>query len=341
MITQESLTDHLVRFRLTNSSGIEATILNLGATLMSLHMPDREGNIENVVLGLPNPEDYLNDHPFLGSTIGRFGNRIRNGQFQLHGKTYQLDTNLGAHHLHGGKKGFHTRLWTGRIKGEKLILTYPSPATEGGYPGNLDTSVSFELTERSELVISFSAVSDADTHVNMTHHAYFNLCGNLKRDVCDHILQLNAHQITAVDNDLVPTGELVSIIETPLDFTTPKRVGEDIAADHPLITLAGGYDHNYVLDREKEGLMLAARLEEPESGRALSTYTTQPGLQVFTANGMAEAFRDSSNKPMLTYGAICLEPQHFPDSPNIPHFPSTLLAAGEIYEETIVYHFES
>ncbi|MEL6191404.1 MAG: aldose epimerase family protein [Bacteroidota bacterium] len=339
MITRKKITTSLERFCLKNTTGYEAHILNLGATLTSFLMPDKEGKMENVVLGLPNAEDYLSDHPFLGSTIGRFANRIRDGKFQLNGQSFEVDQNLGKHHLHGGKTGFHTRIWEGEIKGEKLVLTYHSPAGESGYPASLTARVSYELTDNCELIIMLSAEGDADTHVNMTNHAYFNLCGDMKRDVKDHILQIHASQVTAVDSDLVPTGEYTSIEGTPLDFLQPKRVGQDIAEDHELIKLAGGYDHNYALDRKMEGLLHAATLWEPESGRKLRTYTTQPGIQLFTSNGMEDAFPESSGRNMISNGGICLEPQHFPDSPNIPHFPSTLLKEGERYEETIMFKF--
>jgi aldose 1-epimerase len=326
-------------FILTNSHGLEIKVMNYGATLLSLRIPDRNGKFADVVLGHRNLENYLKreTNPYFGSTIGRYANRIKRGKFYLDGKEYNLTINDGKNHLHGGTNGFDRKVWKAEpFKEEKAVgvkFSYFSKDGEEGYPGNLSCSVTYRLTEDNELILNYFAITDKPTHVNLTNHAYFNLKGEGNATILDHELLINADYFTPVDEELIPTGEIKSVKGTPWDFTEPKPIGKDIGK------VQGGYDHNFVLRKEEKPLRLAARLYEPKSGRMMEIFTTEPGIQFYSGNFLDGSITGKSGKPYLKYGGLCLETQHFPDSPNHPDFPSTVLRPGEKYESMTIYKF--
>ncbi|MBW2413776.1 MAG: galactose mutarotase [Deltaproteobacteria bacterium] len=315
-------------FQLENGKGLRARVSTFGATLLSLHAPDRDGSPGPVVLGFDDPSRYLEPHPHLGATVGRYANRIAGGRFDLDGRDVQLTRNEGPHHLHGGEAGFGRVEWVGRAEPGGVRLEYVSSDGEEGYPGRLHAEVTYRLTEANELRIDWRAHSSRSTVVNLTHHSYFNLRDGGTSPVLDHELQVNADAFTPVDARGIPTGELDPVEGTALDFREPRRLGERIES---LVPERGGYDHNFALLAEG-GLSWAARLRDPVSGRALEVRTTQPGLQLYTGN-----FLDG--QPWPRWHGVCLETQHFPDSPNWLHFPSTRLEPGEEYAETVVYAF--
>lgn len=321
-------------FTLVNSNGLEAKIANFGGIITSLKVPDRDGNLENIVLGFDNLQDYLGGHPYFGALIGRYGNRIAGGRFEIEGREYQLATNDGENHLHGGNIGFDKVLWNAEvIDGEVLQLTYLSPDGEEGYPGNLEVMVTYKLTDENELIIDYEATTDKTTHVNLTAHSYFNLTGDFSSTILDHQLKLNAAHYTPVNEQLIPTGEIAPVDGTPFDFTDFNPIGSRIGQ------VEGGYDHNFVLEGESGSLKTAAELIEPESGRKLTVYTTQPGVQFYSGNFLNGSLVSPDGIPYDRHSGMCLEPQHFPDSPNKPHFPSTILMPGEIYKSQISYSF--
>ena len=313
-------------FELTNGKGVRARVGTLGATLLSLHVPDREGRPGPVVLGFDDPADYSAAHPYVGATLGRYANRIAGGRFDLDGRDIQLTRNEGANQLHGGERGFGRVEWFARPRAEGISFEYASADGEEGYPGRVDASVTYSLSEANELRIEYRARSSRSTVINLTHHSYFNLCDGGRSSVLDHELWIAAEDFTPVDADGIPTGEFESVEGTPLDFRTPRRLGERI---EELAHERGGYDHNYVLLGDGR-LSLAARLRDPASGRTLEVRTTQPGLQLYTGNSL-------DGRPWPRWHGVCLETQHYPDSPNHPHFPSTRLEPGEEYTEAVVY----
>ena len=315
-----------------------ARFTDFGGTLVSLEVPDATGRRADVVLGLPQAADWLGPHPALNTLIGRYGNRIAHGRFTLDGHTYPLARNLGDHHLHGGPGGFNRVLWAGELTGSpeqpSLRLRYTSPAGEEGYPGTLAVTVTFSLVGLS-LRIDYAATTDAPTVLNLTHHGYFNLAG--QGDILDHELRIDAEAITEVDANLIPTGRLRPVAGTPFDFRQPQRIGARLHADDPLLRYGSGYDHNYVLS-PAEGLRAVAWVRDPRSGRQMEVLTTEPGVQLYTANHL----RDLPGRDGVIYqphAALCLETQHFPDSPNQPAFPSTVLRPGETFQSTTVYRF--
>lgn len=322
--------------RLTNDHGIEVEIMTYGATLIAVRCPDRTGVVQNVTLYLQSFNDYVKGHPCFGSTIGRYANRIAGGKFTIDEQEYLLQKNNGNNHLHGGGRGFDKQLWKCETEyGKDSVLakfTYRSPDNEEGYPGNLDVEVVYTLNNDNELRIDYTARTDAKTHVNLTNHAYFNLAGALSGDVLDQVLTINADRYLPVNDEHIPLGEPADVKDTPMDFRTPKAIGKD------LNYVEGGYDHCYVLNKkEGERLSFAAKAVDPESGRVLEVFTTQPGLQLYTANGLGGYEADGH-----TYGphhGFCLEAQAFPNTPNTPSFPTTLLTPEETYEETIVFKF--
>lgn len=325
-------------FTLRHPEGSIARLTDYGGTLVSLEFPDSRGHRTDVVLGLPTPADWLGPHPALNTLIGRYGNRIAGGRFSLDGQAYTLPCNLGAHHLHGGPAGFHKVLWAGTLSGTsaspQLTLRYDSPAGEAGYPGALSVQVTFTLTADA-LHIAYHATTDAPTVLNLTHHGYFNLAG--RGDILDHEVRIDAEAITEVDADLIPTGRFCPVAGTPFDFRTPHRIGDRIDAAHPLLRYGSGYDHNYVL-RPAAGLRPVAWVRHPHSGREMEVLTTEPGVQLYTANHV----RDLPGRNGAVYqphAALCLETQHFPDSPNQPAFPSTVLRPGAAFTSTTVYRF--
>jgi aldose 1-epimerase len=330
-------------FTLTSSSGMKAEIINYGGIIASLHVPDKHGNIVDVVLGLDSLEDYLKGHPYFGAIIGRYGNRIGGAKFKLDDKEYVIAANNGKNHLHGGKKGFDNVVWDAReIKSERgagVELSYLSKDGEEGYPGNLDVRVVYTLTKDNELKIEYSAETDKSTIVNLTNHSYFNLAGHGEGDILDHEIMINADSFTVVDKEIIPTGEIAGVKGTPLDFTEPTVIGKRINQDHEQLVLGKGYDHNWVINREGPGLVLAARVREPCSGRIMEVLTTEPGIQFYSGNFLAGKRKSKKGRIYEHRYGFCLETQHFPDSPNKPDFPSTRLNPGEKYNSTTIYRF--
>lgn len=333
-------------FTISNANGMEARVINLGGIIVSLTAPDREGNLEDVVLGFDSLDGYLAEHPYFGAIIGRYGNRIANGQFTVDGESYQLPVNNGPNSLHGGLRGFDKVVWDAEPfendRGQGLILTYTSPDGEEGYPGNLQVRVTYTLTDENELIFDYHAVTDKATPVNLTQHSYFNLAGDGSGSILDHEVMLNASRLTVADTTLIPTGELRSVEGTPFDFRQPHRIGERIAADDEQLRFAGGYDHNFVIDRAAgDSLVLAARVYEPTSGRVMEVLTTEPGVQFYTGNFLDGTLTGKNGVVYDTRTGLCLETQHFPDSPNQPSFPNTILRPGEEYRSTTVYRFRA
>jgi aldose 1-epimerase len=321
-------------YTLTNSNGIQVKISNYGATLTSWVTPDKNGNKSSVVLGFDSLSGYLARPPYFGATIGRYGNRIAKGQFKIDNTTYTLAKNNGENHLHGGNKGFDKVVWDaapGSGNAPALTLSYLSKDGEEGYPGNLKVTVTYTLTDDNELLIDYSAETDKPTVVNLTNHSYFNLTGDAAKTILAHSLQVNADKYTPVDKGLIPTGELKAVAGGPFDFLQPHAIGERIAA------VDGGYDHNFVLTRKTSELELVATLSDSISGRKLEVYTVEPGLQFYSGNFLDGSINTSDGKPIQKYAALCLETQHFPDAPNQPAFPSTLLKPGEKYHTITKY----
>jgi len=332
-------------YTLTNAHGIEARIITYGATLVSLKTPDRGGHLKNIVLGFDTLEPYLAGVPYFGATVGRYANRIAGGKFTLNGKTYQLAQNDGPNSLHGGRKGFDKRVWTAEPSetpdGSAVRFTYVSADGEEGYPGQLTAHVTYQLKNDDTLTIAFEATTTAPTPVNLANHAYFNLTGDLHQTILDHVLTINAAKFTPVDATLIPTGELRAVAGTPLDFRKPMTIGSRIEAKDEQLTRGHGYDHNWVLTKSQpEALTLAAVLSDPKSGREIELSTTQPGLQFYSGN-----FLDGKPAGTGTVFAhrtgLCLETQHFPDSPNHLAVPATILRPGQTYAEKTVLKFRT
>jgi aldose 1-epimerase len=326
------------QYTLTNRHGMVAKIITYGATLTELIVPDKAGRFDNVVLGYDRLEPYLAGVPYFGSTVGRVGNRIAKGRFTLDGKTYKLATNNGPNHLHGGNKGFDKVVWkaTQAGSGSSVTFTYRSPDGEEGYPGTLDASVTYTLTDDNELRLEYGATTDKPTPVNLTNHSYFNLLGDGKGDILGHVLMIAADQITPVDDTLIPTGELKPVKGTVFDFTSPTPIGARI--DKVPIAPPVGYDHNFVL-RAQPGLKLAARVTEPTTGRTMEVRTEEPGVQFYSGNFLDGTLKNRKGVPYTKHAAFCLETQHFPDSVNHPNFPSAILVPGKTYKTTTVYRF--
>lgn len=330
-------------FCLKNKNGLEAYISNYGARVVALWVPDKNGSLADIVTGFPSLETYMDRAGrYHGATIGRFGNRIAKGQFTLEGTTYQLETNNGPNHLHGGTGGFASVVWNAdQVNHQKLELTYHSPDMDEGYLGSLNVKVTYILSDDNELQIHYEATTDKSTIINLTHHSFFNLSGNFSKTVEDHILQIEADTFTPTDEGLIPTGKIALVKGTAFDFTQEKPIGQDIGADDQQLKQANGYDHNYVLNKttvNSEGLHLAATATDPTSGRTMQVWTTEPGMQFYSGNSL----RGTPGKYGHHYGpraAFCMETQHFPDSPNHGHFPSTKLKKGETYRSSTIYKF--
>jgi aldose 1-epimerase len=330
-------------YKLTNSRGAEVKITNYGGTVTSLKVPDRQGKFADVVLGFDNLDDYLKATAFFGAIIGRYGNRIAKGRFTLHGVEYKLAVNNGENHLHGGIKGFDKVVWNARpVKlpnGAALVLTYLSKDGEEGYPGNLSVKVVYTLTNTNDLKIDYSATTDKDTVVNLTHHSYFNLSGQGNGDILNHQLWINAERFTPTDAGSIPTGELRNVHGTPFDFTRPTAIGARINQDDEQLKLAKGYDHNFVLNGQMGVLRRVARASDPASGRVLEVWTTEPGIQFYTGNFLDGTLTGKDGKVYQQRYGFCLETQHYPDSPNKPSFPTTTLRKGARYHTTTIYRF--
>lgn len=321
-------------FTLTNKNGTEIKISNYGGTVTSWKTVDKNGNKANIVLGFDDLKGYLTPPPYFGALIGRYGNRIANGKFKLDGKEYTLATNNGKNHLHGGNKGFDKVVWdvapvTDSVS--SITLNYLSKDGEEGYPGNLKVAVKYTLTEANELLIEYNAETDKATPVNLTNHCYFNLTGDVTNTILNHTLMIDADKYTPVDSTLIPTGELKTVAGTPFDFRKPKLIGADINA------VPGGYDHNFVLNRKGDDLQSVAVLYDSTTGRQLEVFTTEPGLQFYSGNFLDGSLKTSDGKPINIHTGLCLETQHFPDSPNKPNFPSTILQPGEKYHTVTKY----
>ena len=317
--------------------------MNYGGTVVSLTAPDRHGQYADVVLGYDRLADYIASSPYFGCLVGRYGNRIAKAQFKLNGQTYQLAANNEGNSLHGGLKGFDKVVWQSKSLasplGPALELTYLSKDGEEGYPGNLSIKAVYTLTEENSLRLDFSATTDKDTVVNLTHHSYFNLAG--KGDVLGHEVYLNASRFTPVDATLIPIGEMRPVKGTPLDFTKSTAIGARINQDDQQLKLGKGYDHNWVLNKSPGALALAGRVYEPTTGRVLEAFTTEPGMQFYTGNFLDGTLTGKGGWVYQFRNGFCLEPQHFPDSPNQPGFPTTVLKPGQIYKNTIIYKFSA
>lgn len=326
-------------FTLQNDAGMVCQITNFGGKVVNLWVPDKDGVYEDIVLGFDNLDDYLKaGEKYFGALIGRYGNRIAKGKFSIGENEYILETNNNGNHLHGGTIGYNHVVWDAiQISGNELELSYLSVDGEGGYPGNLKIKVNYSLTEDNSLSINYSATSDKATPVNLTHHSFFNLHGAGKGSINDHILQVNASNYTPVVEGLVPTGEIVTVKNTPFDFTSPTAIGERIEQQHEQLILGGGYDHNFVLDGN--GLRVATKVVEPKSGRVMEVTTDEPGLQFYGGNFLDGTELGKGNLSYKYREAFCLETQHFPDSPNHSNFPSTILEPGETYSSTCIYKF--
>jgi aldose 1-epimerase len=330
-------------FTLSNQNGCGASIITYGATVVSLSVPDKGGRFADVVLGFKTLGEYEKNKAYIGSTIGRYGNRISGGKFHLNGKEFCLALNNGENSLHGGPKGLHAKVWDAEenvtAEGEGLRLRCFSEDGEEGFPGNLSVEVVYRLTKDNTFRIDYRATADADTVLNLTNHAYFNLAGEGTGDILGHRMMINADAFTAVNAVLIPTGEIRPVRNTPLDFTKPAGIGGRIDDPYEQIRLGGGYDHNYALNRRDDGLVPAACVLEPGSGRVMEVWTTEPGMQFYTGNFLDGSMTGKSGKPYTRRTGFCLETQHYPDSPNRPEFPSTVLKPGQEYRSTTMYKF--
>jgi aldose 1-epimerase len=321
-------------YTLTNKNGAQVKITNYGGTLTSWVAPDNTGKKSSIVLGFDSLSGYLAKPPYFGALIGRYGNRIANGKFKIDTATYTLAANNGKNHLHGGLKGFDKVVWDAATIADSvpaLVLTYLSKDGEEGYPGNLKVTVQYTLSDDNELSIEYNAETDKATVVNLTNHSYFNLTGDVNNTILKHTLMVNADNYTPVDGSLIPTGEIKPVKGTPFDFTSATSIGARIDS------VKGGYDHNFVLNRKDNSLQLVAVVTDTVSGRKLEVYTTEPGLQFYTGNFLDGSIKTSDGKAIKQHSAFCLETQHFPDSPNEPKFPSTLLKPGEKYNTVTKY----
>lgn len=329
-------------FTLRNANGIEMRVISLGGIITHLSTPDRAGTMSDIVLGFDSVDGYLKEHPYFGAIIGRYGNRIGKARFAIDGTEYQLAANNGPNHLHGGVKGFDKVVWNAAPEttadGQRVVFTRTSADGEEGYPGALSVTVIYTLTDRNELAIDYEATTDKPTHVNLTHHSYFNLAGHNSGDILGHELMIEADRYTPVDDTLIPTGALAPVAGTPFDFTQPTAIGARInqTADQQ-ITYGKGYDHNWVVNGS--GFRRAARVVELRSGRTLEVATTEPGLQFYSGNFLDGTVTGKSGAVYAHRTGFCLETQHYPDTPNKPAFPTTLLKPGETYRTRTVYTF--
>jgi aldose 1-epimerase len=328
------------RFTLTNSRGMEVRAITYGAIITSILVPDRKGAVADVALGFDRLDGYLTAHPYFGALVGRYANRIGNARFTLAGRTYELAANNGPNHLHGGVRGFDKYVWAAEPMAGASGVTFSrtSPDGEEGYPGTLQVRVSYVLTD-AELVIEYQATTDKATPVNLTQHTYFNLAGHQAGPVLDHEVTINADRFTPVGESLIPTGALAPVEGTPMDFRRPMKVGARIDAGTEQIRFGRGYDHNWVLNRTGDGLQPAARVVEPASGRTLEVSTTEPGVQFYTGNFLDGTVKGKGGTMYARRGALCLETQHFPDSPNQPAFPTTILQPGGVHRSKTVWRF--
>lgn len=338
-------------YRITNDHGLEMRVINYGGIIVSLKTPDRSGDLDDIVLGFDALDDYLSQayrqaNPYFGALIGRYGNRIADGRFSLEGETYRLPTNDGPNTLHGGDVGFNQHLWHAEpfssAHGKGVVLTYTSEEGEQGFPGRLSSRVSYTLTQDNELVIDYRAKTSRATPVNLTQHSYFNLQGEGNGSIMNHQLMINASAYTPVNATLIPTGEIANVDGTPFDFREPTAIGERMGQKNTQLAYAQGYDHNFVLTKnpgQNGEPALAARVIEPQSGRVLEVSTTEPGLQFYSGNFLDGGLIGKRGQPYTRHAGLALETQHFPNSPNQPNFPSTILQPDECYHSQTVYRF--
>ena len=330
-------------YTLTNPAGVEVQAITYGGIIVSLKVPDRHGELHDVVLGYDDLAGYLTESPYFGAIIGRYGNRIGRGRFVLDGRTYTLATNNGPNHLHGGVKGFNRVVWEAepfeKTDSVGVIFSYTSPDGEEGYPGNLAVTVAYTLTAENELIFDYHAVTDKATPINLTQHSYFNLASAAGGDILDHELTINADSFTPVDATLIPHGAIAPVEGTPFDFRTPTAIGARIEQDHQQLEHGLGYDHNFVLNRGDVTLVRAAQVYEPETGRQMDVYTTEPGIQFYSGNFLDGSITGKAGHVYDHRYGFCLESQHYPDSPNRPESPSTILRPGEEYHSTTIYAF--
>ncbi|VVN01429.1 Aldose 1-epimerase [Pseudomonas fluorescens] len=337
------------QYVLRNSHGMQATVITYGATLQALKVADKNGKFEDVVLGFDDVQGYQSGTAYFGATIGRFGNRLAKGAFELDGKRFQVPLNDGSNSLHGGPLGFDKKVWKAEpAKGKDSVgvtLTYLSADGEMGFPGNLKTEVTYSLNDKNELRIEYKASTDKPTVLNLTNHSYFNLAGAGNGDVLQQVATLHASHYTPVNGTLIPTGEMAPVAGTPMDFTQPTAIGKNIKADHPQLKFAepkhGGFDFNWVLDAKGDQGKLAADVSDPQSGRRLQLYTTEPGVQFYTSNFLDGSVKGKAGKTYAHWSAFTLETQHYPDAPNQPNFPSTRLDPGKTYTQSTVLKFSA
>lgn len=329
-------------FKLHNPNGMRIDVMSFGGVIVALYAPDRNGQLDDVVLGFATLDGYTARPSSFGCIVGRYANRISNARFTIDGEEFMLTANRGQHHIHGGNTGFNRVVWDAKViehdGAAGVELSYLSVDGEEGYPGNLSCTVTYLLTDDNELKIKYVAKTDKPTHINFTNHSYFNLAGHGNGSIENHELMIMAKQFTEADENLIPTGKILAVAGTPFDFRSPRRIGEGINSDDQQIQLGRGYDHNFVLDSQSGALALAARVSDPASGRVMETWTTEPGLQFYSFNSRGSV----TGKGGRVYGprsGLCLETQHFPDSPNQPNFPTTLLRPGETFSSETVYKF--
>ncbi len=339
--------DKVFQYTLMNRSGMRVSLLNLGCTITEIITPDKDGKRDNIILGFDTLKEYLSsDNPYFGCIIGRVANRISNGSIQISGRHWELSKNHGNHHIHGGFKGFHSKIWDVNFLREEehstsVSMVYNSPHLEEGYPGNLLTTVTVMLNDDGTLSITSQAETDRDTSVNMTNHSYFNLAGNKGTSCLNHYLKLNADHFTEPDSELLPTGRISRVKNLPVDFNRSRTLGERISGKEYPMEHTKGYDHNYVLNTRTHNETYAAELYEPESGRVLRVYTTQPCMQLYTGNFIPENLRGKNKILMNPYSGVCLETQGYPDALNHNHFKSTLVSPAELYREKTEYRFST
>jgi aldose 1-epimerase len=332
-------------YTFTNSHGLEVQVTNFGGIVVSLRVPDKNGKMEDIVLGFDNLDGYLDNSPYFGAIVGRYANRIANGSFTLDGVKYSLAKNNGENSLHGGRIGFNKVMWDAKPfknpKAAGVALTRTSPDGEEGYPGNLKVKITYTLTDENQLILDYEAVTDKATPLNLSHHSYFNLAGEGNGGILGHELMVNADRFTPIDGSLIPTGELRPVKGTPLDFTKPTAIGARINDNYDQLQLGRGYDHTFVINRKDDSLTLAARVREPNSGRVMEVSTTEPAVQLYTSNFLDGSIVGKHGHAYQKRTALCLETQHFPDSPNHPAFPSTILRPGTTFRSQTIYKFST
>jgi aldose 1-epimerase len=342
-IITKQFDNNLKAFILKNENGMSTTIINFGAAIAGIEVPDRNGNIADITLGHDNLLNYIGGRYYLGATVGRYANRIAAGEFRIEGKKYNASINRGGNLLHGGFEGFDKKYWKTEIidfaKGKSLGLTLISPDGDEGFPGTMEVKVVYTVTPKNELKIEYSATSDKPTVINLTNHCYFNFTGTAVNPILDHVLQINADRYTPYDEQFIPTGEIEKVEDLPLDFRNPFRIGERIDNNFGQLELAHGYDQNWVLNNFDGTVRLAATLFEKNSGRFMEVFTDQPGIQFYTGNYLDGSMIGKNGIEYIKRSGLCLECQHFPNSPNEPKFPSTLLIPSQVYKQTTIYKF--